>query len=79
MWQNQKTLKNSTKTLGVGSCHLVTSGDKFNKEIVYEKNNLSTSSVIQPSYTIRATIFFKCFDPKNSPKLIIPLKYLQYL
>ena len=33
------------------------------------KKNLSTSSLIRTSYTIRATIFDKVFDLKNSPKL----------
>ena len=32
---------------------------------------MSTSSLIWPSYTIRATIFEKVFQPENSPKLSI--------
>ena len=35
---------------------------------------LSTLSLNWPSYTIRATIFEKCFDLKNSPKLNISLQ-----
>ena len=41
----------------------------------YMKYILSTSSLIPPSYTIRATIFEKkVFDLKNSQKLNISLK-----
>ena len=43
-----------------------------------DKNNLSTSSLIWPSYTIRATTFEKVFWFGNSPKLSKFLFWLQH-
>ena len=46
---------------------------KVNKIVFEQKNSLSTSSLNKPSYTIRATIFEKCSELKNSPKLNISI------
>ena len=48
--------------------HCITLQSNFHLNIQNLQSNLSTSSLILPSYTIRATIFEKVFWPEKFPK-----------